>query len=105
MSMLNSTDVSVSLIDVRAGLLSPTLRALRNIGFIEAAKKGHITFVVFHILGPTLASLDEIAETAAYLGDANYLMVKNFINNTHFFEWDEATYVCPTSSGCLTRSK
>ena len=36
---VNSTDAAVSLIDVRAGLLSPTLRALRNIGFIEAAKK------------------------------------------------------------------
>ena len=35
---VNSTEASVSLIDVRAGLLSPTLRALRNIGFIEAAK-------------------------------------------------------------------
>jgi hypothetical protein len=73
-------------------LLSPTLHALRNIGFIEAAKKGHITLVLFHILGPSIASLDEIAETAAYLGDAKYFMVKNFINNTHFFEWDEATY-------------
>jgi hypothetical protein len=47
---------------------------------------------VFHILGPTIASLDEIAETAAYLGDARYFLVKNFINNTHFFEWDEATH-------------
>jgi hypothetical protein len=89
---VNSTDASVSLIDVRAGLLSPTLIALRNIGFIEAAKKGHITFVVFHILGPSIASLDEIVETAAYLGDGKYFMVKNFINNTHFFEWDKATY-------------
>jgi len=89
---VNSADASVSLIDVRAGLLSPTLRALRNIGFIDAAKKGHITFVVFHILGPSIASLDEIVETAAYLGDAKYFMVKNFINNTHFFEWDEATH-------------
>jgi hypothetical protein len=89
---VNSTDAAVSLIDVSAGLLSPTLRALRNIGFIEAAKKGNITFVVFHILGPSIASLDEIAETAAYLGDAKYLMVKNFINNTHFFEWDDATH-------------
>ena len=89
---VNSTDATVSLIDVRAGLLSPTLRALRNIGFIEAAKKGHITFVLFHILGPSIASLDEIAETAAYLGDGKYLMVKNFINNTHFFEWDKATH-------------
>ena len=89
---VNSTDASVSLIDVRAGLLSPTLVALRNSGVIEAAKKGHITFVVFHILGPSIASLDEIAETAAYLGDGKYFMVKNFINNTHFFEWDKATH-------------
>jgi hypothetical protein len=89
---VNSTDASISLIDVRAGLMSPTLCALRNIGFIEAAKKGHITFVVFHILGPSIASLDEIAETAAYLGDGKYFMVKNFINNTYFFEWDKATH-------------
>src|SRR3984893_854670 len=89
---VNSTEASVSLIDVRAGLLSPTLQALRNIGFIEAAKKGHITFLVFHILGPSIASLDEIVETAAFLGDGKYFMVKNFINNTHFFEWDEATH-------------
>ena len=89
---VNSTDAAVSLIDIRAGLLSPTLRALRDIGFIEAAKKGDITFLVFHILGPSIASLDEIADTAAYLGDAKYFMVKNFINNTHFFEWDEATH-------------
>jgi hypothetical protein len=89
---VNSTDAAVSLIDIRAGLLSPTLRALRDIGFIDAAKKGDITFIVFHILGPSIASLDEIADTAAYLGDAKYFMVKNFINNTHFFEWDEATH-------------
>jgi hypothetical protein len=89
---VHAADAVVTLIDVRAGLLSPTLRALRNIGFIEAAKKGQITFVLFHILGPSIASLDEIAETAAYLGDAKYFMVKNFINNTHFFEWDEATH-------------
>ena len=89
---LNSAEASVTLIDVRAGLMSPTLKALRDIGFIEAAKKGQITFAVFHILGPSIASLDEIAETAAYLGDAKYFMVKNFINNTHFFQWDEATH-------------
>ena len=89
---VTSTDAAVSLIDVRAGTLSPTLRALRNIGFIDAAKKGQVTFAVFHILGPSIASLDEIAETAAYLGEVKYFMVKNFINNTHFFEWDEATH-------------
>src|ERR1700704_898519 len=89
---LHDGDAFVTLIDIRAGLLSPTLRALRDIGFIDAAKKDQLTFAVFHILGPSIASLDEIAETAAYLGDARYLMVKNFINETHFFEWDEATH-------------
>jgi hypothetical protein len=89
---LNSSDAAVTMIDVRAGLMSPTLKALRDIGFIEAAKKGQITFAVFHILGPSIASLDEIQETAAYLGDARYFMVKNYVNNTHFFEWDETTH-------------
>jgi hypothetical protein len=86
------SDSTVTMIDVRAGLLSPTLTALRNIGFIDAAKKGQITFSVFHILGPSVASLDEIAETADFMADARYFLVKNFINNTHFFEWDQATY-------------
>jgi hypothetical protein len=86
------SDSTVTIIDVRAGVLSPTLTALRDIGFIDAAKKGNITFSVFHILGPTVASLDEIAETADFMTDARYFLVKNFINNTHFFEWDQATY-------------
>jgi hypothetical protein len=89
---VNSTDAAVSLIDVRSGLLSPTLRALHNIGFIEAAKKDELTFVVFHILGSSIASLDEIAETADSLRDAKYFMVKNFINNSYYFGWDDATY-------------
>jgi hypothetical protein len=86
------SESQITLIDVRAGLLSPTLKALRDIGFIDAAKKGQITFAVFHILGPTIASLDEIAEASDFVNDAKYYLVKNFINNTHFFEWDQKTY-------------
>ncbi len=89
---LNSAEAAVALIDVRAGLMSPTLRALCDIGFIEAVQKGQITFAVFHILGPSIASLDEIAGTAQYLGDAKYFLVKNFINDTQFFRWDNATH-------------
>jgi hypothetical protein len=85
---LSAPEAPVTVIDVRAGLMAQTLRALRDFGFIEAARKGQINFAVFHVLGPSIASLDEIADTAAILGDARYFMVKNFINNTHFFEWD-----------------
>jgi hypothetical protein len=89
---LNAVTPSVTVIDVRAGLLSPSLASLRDIGFLDAAKAGDITFAVFHILGPSIASLEEIAETANFMGGAKYFLVKNFINNTSFFEWDQATY-------------
>ena len=89
---LNSVAPSVTVIDVRAGLLSPALGSLRDIGFLEAAKSGQITFAVFHILGPSIASLDEIAETAKFMSGAKYFLVKNFINDTPFFQWDQATY-------------
>ncbi len=89
---LNNAAAKVSIIDVRAGQLGATLRALQEIGFLEAAKEGSFTFIVFHILGPSISSLDEIAETAPYVSDANYFLVKNFVNDTTFFEWDPATY-------------
>jgi hypothetical protein len=88
----SNSDALITLIDIRSGLLSPTLGALRDIGFLDAARDGQLTLAVFHILGPSIASLDEIAETAALVSDAKYFLVKNFINNTHFFEWDQATY-------------
>jgi hypothetical protein len=89
---LNTASTSVTVVDVRAGLLSPTLASLRDIGFLDAAKSDQITFAVFHILGPSIASLEEIAETANFMQGAKYFLVKNFINNTSFFEWDHATY-------------
>ena len=36
--------------------------SLRDIGFLDAVKKGQLTFVVFHILGSSIASLNEIEE-------------------------------------------
>jgi hypothetical protein len=89
---IGTAQAQVTVIDVRAGLLSPTLRALRDIGFLDEAKKGELTLAVFQILGPSIASLDEIAATSAFVSDARYFLVKNFVNNTSFFEWDQTTY-------------
>ncbi len=90
---LGTADAKVTVIDVRAGLLSLTLRTLNEIGFVDSAKRGQIAFAVFHILGPSIASLQEIAETASTIGEASYFLVKNFVNNdASFFEWDPATY-------------
>ena len=75
------SDSSVTVIDVRAGLLSSTLRALSDIGFLNSAKQGQLTFVVFHILGSSIASLDEIGDTAGFTTGGKYFLVKNFIND------------------------
>src|ERR1700726_1861481 len=56
---IESSGEQVTLIDVRAGLMSPTLRALRDIGFLDMTKWNQVAFAVFHILGPSIASLDE----------------------------------------------
>src|SRR5215831_12310736 len=69
---LNTVTPSVTVIDVRAGLMSPALASLRDIGFLDAAKSGQNTFAVFHILGPSIASLEEIAESASFRGGAKY---------------------------------
>jgi len=89
---LSSADAKVTVIDVRAGQLSSTLQALSNIGFLELGRTGQITLAMFHILGPSIASLEEITETARFVGDAHYFLVKNHINETSFFEWDPETY-------------
>jgi len=86
------SDPSVTVIDVRAGLLSSTLRALRDISLLDAAKEGPLTFIVFHILGSSIASLDEIEEIASLTKGGRHVLVKNFINEASFFDWDQATY-------------
>ena len=88
---LTAAQVKISVIDTRAGALGLTLRALRDCGFLEAVKSGEFGFTLLHVLGPSIASLDEIAETAPFIEGANYFLVKNHINATTFFEWDPVT--------------
>lgn len=89
---LASAGSKVTVIDVRAGQLSSTLKALRDCGFLDAVNAGDYTFVIFHVLGSSVSSLGEIADIAPYVTDAHYFLVKNFINDTTFFEWDPKTY-------------
>src|SRR6202045_4930741 len=46
---LNAVPPSVTVIDVRPALLSPALAPLPDIGFLDPARSGQITFAVFHI--------------------------------------------------------
>jgi len=89
---LETAQIKVSVIDVRAGGLSIALQALHDMGFLEAVKEGEFNFVVFHVLGSSISSLEEIEEIAPYVEDAQYFLVKNHVNDTTFFEWDPVTH-------------
>jgi hypothetical protein len=99
---LVSSGSKISVIDIRAGLLSPTLRAMQDSGFFDAVRAGEFNFGLFHVIGPSIASLEEIDEVKPYTEGANYFVVKNFINETSFFEWDpavKASYFQRTKDG------
>ena len=87
---LTSSDARISLIDIRAGLLSSTLRAFQDAGFFDAVRAGDFNFGLFHVLGPSVASLEEISEVMPYAESGAYFAVKNFVNETSFFDWDPA---------------
>lgn len=89
---LHSSEVKVSILDVRAGLLSRTLKDMTDVGFFDAVENGEFKFALFHVLGPSVASLNEIDEMLPYTENAEYFVVKNHINDTNFFEWDQETY-------------
>lgn len=88
---LDDSKVSVSLVDVRAGQLRNLLAALQEFGFLEAAKQGQFSFLLFHILGSSIASLEEIADVAAYASPARHYLVRNDAEGTHF-AWGPEIY-------------
>jgi hypothetical protein len=89
---LATSEVKMNVIDVRAGLLSTTLRALTDIGFFQAVDAGEFNFGLFHVLGASLASLDEIAELLPYAKGKNYFLLKNFVNESSYFDWHPEIY-------------
>jgi hypothetical protein len=82
----------VTLLDLKAGNLSIALRVMEEIGALEAAREGEFGMGVFHVVGPAISSLDEIGEISPFLKGIDYIIVRNFVNETKFFEWDQRTY-------------
>jgi hypothetical protein len=83
---------SATVIDVRAGLLSPTLQFFDNIGFLDALRRARIKVLLFHVLGPSLASLGEIADITKHISEEEYFLVRNYINDTSYSEWGRDAY-------------
>ncbi len=89
---MESANVPVTIVDFKAGNLSYSLDLFERIGVLDAARSGMFNLGLFHVIGPSIASLDEIGEIAKYLNGIQYVLARNTINETNFFEWDDATY-------------
>lgn len=89
---LSTSEIKVSLIDIRAGVLAETLKTFTDVGFFDLVRAGEFNFALFHVVGSSVASLDEIREVLPYARDHHYFVVKNFINDTTFFEWNPNVY-------------
>jgi hypothetical protein len=89
---METSKVPVTIVDLRAGILTYALDIFDKIGVLEAAKEGMFNLCLIHVIGPSIASLDEIGEIAKYVTAADYVLARNFINETNFFEWDQKTY-------------
>ncbi len=89
MKMFDTLD-GVTIIDIPAGLLGFTLQACDEARLLDDVRSGALRMALLHVLGPSISSLDEIGDAVGMLGaSAKHFIVKNHINETNFFEWDE----------------
>jgi len=89
---MSTAAMKVTVVDLKAGNMSNALEAFEKIGVLEAARSGEFDLALFHVVGPSIASLDEMGEVAKYTKGISYIVARNFINETSFFEWDEKTF-------------
>lgn len=82
----------ITIVDIPAGLLGYTLKACDEARLLDDVRGGVLRMALLHVLGPSISSLQEIGEAVEMLGTAaKHFVVKNHINETDYFEWDESS--------------
>jgi hypothetical protein len=76
---------AVTVIDVQAGMLSKTIKILADVGLLAMVRDGTMKVAVLHVVGNSVASIDEIKATAEALAGAQHFVVKNHTNDGNFF--------------------
>jgi hypothetical protein len=75
----------VTVIDIQAGLLTPTLTLLSEIGLLAMVEDGKMNVTVMHVIGSTVQSLSEIEGAAKIITGSRHFIVKNHTNDAAFF--------------------
>jgi hypothetical protein len=83
------TEGVITVVDIRAGVLSPTIKALDDAKLLDEVGTGSMKLVLIHVLGDTVASIAEITHAANAIGQgAKHFLVKNKTNPDQSFDWD-----------------
>jgi hypothetical protein len=89
MKVFDAVD-GITVVDIEAGKLGYTLNEFDRAGLLQEVRDDNMTIVLLHVLGPSLASLSEIGDATRLLGtSAVHFLVKNYINETEYFEWKQ----------------
>ncbi|TYO65511.1 hypothetical protein FXV83_16390 [Bradyrhizobium hipponense] len=75
----------VTVIDIQAGLLTPTLTLLSEIGLLAMVQDGKMNVTTMQVIGSTVQSLSEIEVAAKILTGSRHFIVKNHTNDAAFF--------------------
>lgn len=79
----------IRVVDMKAGVLSKTIKAMGNAGLLAKATQGETDFIVLHILGSDTQSMGEIVDTNVLLSEgAKHYLVENQASDGHFFRWN-----------------
>jgi len=82
-------DDVLTVVDLPAGMLSPTINALDEARLLEDVRAGTVKMVLLHVLGPTITSISEISSAAVKIGGVKHLLVKNHISkDAGYFDWE-----------------
>ena len=81
MQVFDTLAAPITVLDIRAGLLSPTLKTLAEIGYLDPAK---CKITVLHILGNSQTSIGEVKAITDAIATSRYIAVANRINDTKY---------------------
>jgi hypothetical protein len=79
-------DYQATVIDICAGQLSPSLAMLESGGLLRDVGTGVLRMLMLHVIGSSIASMEEIGEVVAVIGGGavRHLLVKNHYNDAKF---------------------
>lgn len=75
-----ATSAAVTVVDCKAGLLSPIIRVFTRIRLLRDVQARKLGLTVLHVIGPTVASTQEVEPVLAGLRGANVIQVRNMTN-------------------------